>query len=76
MRVPNTRLTPRVLTTSPQRGEGSGRELPLRHAWDFTFSSGPQFRGPALFILPCSLPSSLHNAAILKDEDLVSVDHS
>lgn len=35
----------------------------------------PQFRGCALSILLCSLPSSLHNAAILEDEDLVGINH-
>lgn len=40
-----------------------------------TLPWGPHFRGPSLFIMLCPLPSSLHDAAILDDEDLVSTDH-
>lgn len=40
-----------------------------------SFSSGPQFGGPAVFIQLCSLPSSLHDPAVLKDKDLVSINH-
>lgn len=40
-----------------------------------TLPWGPHLRGPSLFIMLCPLPSSLHNAAILDDEYLVSTDH-
>lgn len=73
---PNHQFYPKGPCRQPAERMGWAREVPSRSLWDFT----PPFLELSIqktcpFDL-CLLPSPLHDAAILDDEDLVSIDHS